>query len=40
MGRLAFTLAIDPEFVRHLLSRHSYSSIADVGVERADSQNP
>jgi len=29
-GRLAFTYAIDPEFVSQLLSRYGYESISDI----------
>lgn len=33
-GRLAYTYAIDPEFVTTLLLKYGFSSIASVGTDR------
>jgi hypothetical protein len=35
-GRLAFTYAIDPDFVDQLLARHGFESIAKIGNSQAD----
>lgn len=35
-GRLAFTFAIDPEFVNHLLARYGFDSIAKIAGALAD----